>query len=152
MNLLQCLDLEFSADSPPSSFVIGGPAKPARFSVAEANPHRLTLSHQHHEPISQRSGRKTVTGLEPPSLGIWQAVNTPDRSSWKANPKRETDFLTVSFLLGGHQPLAVESFRKYTHKSENISVTLTKWQLNRVQLKCAVVHEGIQKPKNRSRS
>lgn len=78
--------------------------------------------------------KNTCDRSSTPSHGMWHAVNTSDRSSWKANPKRGTDFLTVSFLLGGHQPLVEEPFRKYTPKSENISVTLTKWQLNRVQL------------------
>lgn len=35
-----------------------------------ANLHRLALRHQYNEPISQRLGRKTVTGPEPLSYGI----------------------------------------------------------------------------------
>lgn len=76
--LLQCLDLEFSAESRSYSVVIG-PVKLARFSVTEANLRRLTLCHQYSELISQKSGRKTVTGPEPPSHGIWWGyVDTPE--------------------------------------------------------------------------
>lgn len=75
--LLQCLDLEYSSDSLPVLSVVGGPVTPARLSVAEASPHRLTLHHQYSEPVSQRSWRKAVTGPEPPSYGIWWGyVNT----------------------------------------------------------------------------
>lgn len=38
--------------------------------------------------------------------------------------------------------------RMYTYSNKEILLTHTKWQLNDVQLKCIMVHEGMQKLKN----
>lgn len=59
--LLPCLDLEFSVDSLPVLSVVGGPAKPVRFSATEANLHRLTLCHQCNGSMSLGLGKKTLT-------------------------------------------------------------------------------------------
>lgn len=72
-NFTSGLSLLFLTDRRLILSVVGGSARPARFSVAEAKLYILTLCHYYNEPISQRSGRKTETVSEPPSHGIWSS-------------------------------------------------------------------------------
>lgn len=103
ISLLQCPDFEFPADSPPLFFVVGGPAKPARFAVAETNPHRLILSH--HKPISQRSGRKTGTGLEPPSHGVGWALWIPLIPALGRQTPKEKHVFSQRASASGHRAI-----------------------------------------------